>query len=238
MFLILDGIDGSGKSTVISAWIDYLASQNKKVFNLKDYWMEHHTHPTVDELKNFDVIISAEPTYVWTGASIRQEMITRGTNYSPSSIAEAYALDRLVLYKRLLLPLRALNKLIIQDRSVSTSLCYQPLQNNSNLTLEDVAKIEGNNFALNNAPDYLIITDISVENSLKRLSARSEKRDNSIFEKETFLTKARARFLDPEYQKYFTDHHTKIHILNCNENIAIMKQQALDLLTNLSITTL
>ncbi len=231
-FIVLDGIDGSGKSSIIKTWADHLSSQGKKVFSLKTYWTEHHTHPTVEEVASYDVILSAEPTTVWAGAAIRQEMIQSGSTYSATAIADAYALDRLTLYKRLILPLLDQGKIILQDRSVSTSLCYQPLQDTS-LSMAQVAEREGNKFALSHAPRHLILVDVSPETALNRLGGRHEKKDNALFEQESFLTQARERFLDPAYQAYFTNEGTNIHTLNAEADFAIIQTQAIQLLDRL-----
>ncbi|MBU0661219.1 hypothetical protein KKG22_03495 [Patescibacteria group bacterium] len=232
MFIIIDGIDGSGKSTVLDTWGNTLESLGKKVFHLKKYWQEHKAHPTATELMDYDVIMSAEPTHAWIGKAIREEMIQDGNDYNMHDIASAYALDRLVLYKRLILPLRKAGKLIIQDRSVSTSLCYQPLASD-NITMEEIAKIPGNAFALKHPPDHFVIANVSPEEAMKRLSLRTEKEDNAIFEKEQFLKKAQARFLDKTYQTYFKKHGTHIHLLDCNQKIAIMKETSITLLNHL-----
>lgn len=233
MFIIIDGIDGSGKTTVMRAWADYFVQQGKTVFDLKQYWLEHKKHPEYDEIKNHDVIVSYEPTNVWIGTAIRQEMIKGGNDYSAFSIAQAYALDRLILYKKLIVPALNKGKTIIQDRGVSTSLCYQPLQG-KNITMEEIAKIEGNQFALKHAPNHLIVADVLPEIAIQRLTQRTEKQDKAIFEKKEFLEKAREQFLNPDYQKYFINHGTKIHVLDCNEKIDIMKQKAVDLLKKIN----
>ncbi|PJA89827.1 MAG: hypothetical protein CO137_02145 [Candidatus Magasanikbacteria bacterium CG_4_9_14_3_um_filter_32_9] len=228
MFIIVDGIDGSGKTTIIKTWAEYLEKQGKKVFNLVDYWKENEKHPKAEDLMEYDVIISGEPTHAWIGKAIRDEIIQNGNDYSAKATAEAYSLDRLVLYKRILLPLLKAGKIILQDRSVSTSLCYQPIQ--GNISMDFVANLEGNAFTLKNAPDYLIIADLPVDSALTRLSKRYEKKDNTIFENKPFLEKARTQFLNPEYQKYFTQKNTQIKVLNVNTEIDIMKTNALDLL--------
>ncbi|MBP9694990.1 MAG: hypothetical protein KBD73_01055 [Candidatus Magasanikbacteria bacterium] len=229
MFIIIDGIDGSGKSTIIKTWAENFADEGKKVFWLKDYWKEHRSHPKPEELAEYDVIVSSEPTTVWTGAAIREEMITYGSTYSTRAIAEAFALDRLVLYTRLIVPLRAKGKIILQDRSVSTSLCYQSLQNPP-LSFVENAAIEGNVLALKNAPDHLVIADISPQKAMERLNSRTQKQDNSIYEEKTFLEKVRQQFLNPDYQKYFTEQGTIIHTLNCEAPLDIMKKNAIELL--------
>ncbi|MEK7644138.1 MAG: hypothetical protein AAB390_02440 [Patescibacteria group bacterium] len=229
MFIIIDGIDGSGKSTIINNWTTYLRSQNKKIFILKDYWREFHTHPTFAEIEKYDVVISAEPTNVWTGLAIREELIKNGNDYPAETIAEAYALDRFMLYRRLIIPYLNLGKIVIQDRGVSTSLCYQPIQS-QNLSMDDVAVIEGNALALKHAPDHLVIADVPAEIALARLDERTDKQDTAIFEKLDFLQKARTKFTDENYLSYFKKQGTKIHILDTNEKVDIMESIAVRLL--------
>lgn len=232
MFIIIDGIDGSGKGTIIKEWKKYFELQNKKIFDLKEFWQKNNRHPEFSEIKDYDILFSAEPTYVWTGKAIREEMIKNGNDYSASSIANAYALDRLVLYKRLIVPFLKLNKTVIKDRSVSTSLCYQPIQDGS-ITIEEVSNIEGNKFALDNAPDYLIIADLEVEEAMKRLGTRVDEKDNAIFEKKDFLLKARETFLSKKYQDYFIKNNTKIKIFNSNQKFDIMREDSIKLLLDL-----
>ncbi len=70
-FIMIDGIDGSGKSTIMNMWQEILEAQGKKLFLLKDFWQENGRHPRADEIPDDTyAIISAEPTYVWTGSSI------------------------------------------------------------------------------------------------------------------------------------------------------------------------
>ena len=236
MFIIIDGIDGSGKSTIIHNWTAYLHSQNKKIFVLKEYWSKFHTHPTLDDIKDYDVIISAEPTSVWVGSAIREELIKKGNTYPARTIAEAYALDRFVLYQRLLIPYLNLNKIVIQDRGVTTSLCYQPIQGHD-LSIDDVASIEGNALALNHSPDHLVIADVPAEIALNRLSDRTDKQDTAIFEKLDFLQKARAKFTDENYLQYFKKHGTQVHTLDTNQKIDIMKETTVELLKTILLST-
>lgn len=236
MFIVLDGLDGSGKSTIIRFWAECLEQEGKKIFHLKNYWSEKRAHPMPEDLRGCDVIVSAEPTTVWTGAAIREEMIKTGTRYSARAVAEAYALDRLVLYTRVLLPMRERGVLIIQDRGVSASLCYQSVQDNR-LSMEEIAGIEGNAFALAHAPDHLVIADITADTAMARLRGRQDKQDQSIFEHRAFLEEARGCFLDQTYQAYFKNRGTSVHILSAETPIDIMKEQSLSLLKKLTAKT-
>lgn len=229
-FIIIDGIDGSGKSTIIDTWKTALTAQGKRIFSLKQYTQEHNAYPRVEELLEYDIIFSAEPTYIWTGAAIRQELIHTDSSYSAHTIASAYALDRHILYTRVLLPLLTAGKTIIQDRGVSTSLCYQSIDNT--LSLADIATLEGNTFALKHAPNVLFLTNIDPSIALERIQSRSDKQDNALFEKKLFLEKAAEQFANPAYQAYFTTRGTDVQQINTGLPLPVMQSSALAALSS------
>lgn len=231
MFIMIDGIDGSGKSTIVETWKKYLIDQGKKVFDLKKFWIDFDRYPTLEEMKDFDIIFSAEMTHVGIGKVIRQEMINKDNHYPPLAIAQAYSLDRLILYTKIIIPCLALGKTIVQDRGVSSSLAYQPTM--PGLDLKTVSELVGNQLALQNRPDYLAIVDVEPETAISRIASRFDKQDNSIFEKVEILKKISAQFHLPEYQEIFQNRKTAISYLNGNEKVDIMKSQAISWLTNI-----
>lgn len=228
MFIMIDGIDGSGKSTVVQIWKDYLAEQGNAIFDLKHFWQTNGKYPELHEMKNYDFIFSCEPTFANMGKVIREELIKNGAGYPPRAIVEAFSLDRLILYKKIIIPLLKNGKVVIQDRGVSTSLCYQSLQN-PEFTFAKIAEFPGNQLALENRPDYLIIAKIPADKALARLHERSEKKDDAVFEKLDFQTKAAAIFYSEEYQKLFTERGSQVRYLNTDAKIDIMKQEAIAL---------
>lgn len=228
MLIMIDGLDGSGKSTAISAWKKYLSNQGNAILDLKKYLKENDRYPQPHEL-GYDFIFSAEPTYTGIGKVIREELINQEKNYPAQAIAQAYSLDRLILYSKIIIPLLNDGKCVIQDRGVSSSLVYQSVQNSA-LTLENLSNLSGNQLALQHRPDHLIILKIKPETAIDRLSGRLEKQDNVIFEKLDFLKKIALQFESPEYQKIFTDRGTQIHYLSGEEKIDIMNEQAVNLL--------
>lgn len=229
MFIMVDGIDGSGKSTALNVWKDHLKSQGNAIFDLKNYWQNANAYPDLSEIKSYDFIFSAEPTYTGIGAVIRQELIHTGNSYPAQAIAEAFSLDRLILYNKIIIPLLKEEKCVIQDRGVSSSLAYQSTQDNG-LTMEKIAILPGNQLSIEHRPDWLIIVDTEPEICIQRLNARTDKHDNVIFEKLDFLKKLQAQFKNPDYQNIFTSRGGKIIYLNGNEKIDIMKQEAIKLL--------
>jgi len=216
-FIIIDGLDGSGKSLIVNGIAEHLKAQGKKVFELKEFWKTSHLLPEPGELNEYDVIISAEPTYSMVGVAIREEIIRNNDRtYSALATATAFSLDRLVLYKRLVIPLLEKGKTIIQDRSVTTSIVYQPIQAEP-LSLGKVLGLEGNKLALEHRPDLLIITDVKAEVCAQRLSARDDKKDNAIFENLTFQKKAYKRFKSKWFRKLFEEKGSKVVYLDADK---------------------
>lgn len=209
-FVMFDGLDGSGKGTLVSALKQYFFEKRVRVFDLRDHWKEHDTIPEIEELKDYEVIISGEPTHALIGKVIREELIkkTHQRTYSGLSTAHAFALDREILYKKLLIPALREGKTILQERGVVTSLVYQPVQLEK-ITLRDIILLPGNTLALKTAPDLLVITTLKPETAMKRLKART-KQDDAIFENILFQRKIDERYTSEWLRKLFESQGSKV----------------------------
>ncbi len=235
-FVILDGLDGSGKGTCIEGLKEKLTDEGKKVFDLCRYWKENKKELDFNELKQYDVVITEEPTHIGVGKVIRNEMIAdNGRKYSAMATAQAYALDRLVLYNKVILPLLNEGRIIIQSRSVSSSLTYQRLQSEEQgepLTLNEIVSMEGNIFALDNAPDLLIILSVrDVEKIIPRLKER-DKKDNSIFEKLEFQKKLKGYYESEWFKEIFEKRGTELSYVYTDKSIEDSKEQVLKVYNN------
>ena len=226
---MVDGVDGSGKSTVVAAWKKYLSEQSNAIFDLRHYLKENDRYPESHEMRPYDFIFSAEPTYTGIGKVLREELINKNNNYSALAIAHGYSLDRLVLYTKAILPLIKDGKFIIQDRGVSSSLAYQTAQDSS-ITIDTLSGLPGNQLALDNCPDHLVIVKVGAQTAIDRLHGRTDKQDDSIFEKQEFLKKLVDQYDSPDFQNVFKKRGTQIHYLSGEEKIGIMEEQAVDLL--------
>jgi thymidylate kinase len=229
---MIDGIDGSGKSTVISAWKKYLSDQGNAIFDLKNYFQTNDRYPELHEIKSYDFIFSAEPTFTGIGKVLREELINQKNHYSALAIAQAFSLDRLILYNKIIIPSLSQEKCIIQDRGVSSALAYQAIQEDGP-SLNDLAEMVGNKLALQNCPNHLVIVKVSEDTALSRLSGRTDKQDEAIFEKQNFIKKLIDQYELPEFQNIFTRCGTQIHYLSGEEKIDIMKAEAIKLLQNI-----
>lgn len=216
---MVDGIDGSGKGTIVQALCQSARKEGLRVFDLVAYEQKHHTLPQPVELKGADIIRSSEPTHSLIGLAIRGEIIRdNGRTYPGSVIAQAYALDRFLLYTRVIIPALQTGKTVIQERGVSTSLCYQPIQRHA-VQVRDILKLEGNQLALKWRPDHLVLVDVDPVEAMRRLRKRSAKQDMAVFERREFLSKARRRFTSPAFQSLFRRRGTSIHTVTTAGNI-------------------
>ena len=178
-FVMVDGLDGSGKGTIVDGLAEWAERKGLKILDVRTYCRDKNTFPTYEEIEQSDVIVSAEPTFCYVGKAIREELVRASDRkYSALSLAHAFALDREILYRRVILPALKAGKYIFQERGVTSSIVYQPVQ--EHIQVSELLRFPGNRFALQNAPSLLIIAKVSPETVVKRLGLR-QKKDNSIF---------------------------------------------------------
>ena len=228
-FVMIDGLDGSGKGTVVNALKVHL-EKTKKVFDLRDYEKEKNDIPECEEVKDYDILISCEPTYSCIGRMIREEIVRdNNRKYSALTTAHAFALDREILYRKLIIPALHQGKTVIQERGVVTSLVYQPVQH-ERLTLMDIMNIPGNRLALENPPNVLIITQVSPDIVIQRLKQREHKKDNAIVEELVFQRKIAERYESAWLKQLFESKKSKVVYLNTENNSEEeTKQKAIEL---------
>lgn len=223
--IVFDGIDGSGKTTVIKAAVNFL-KRRRKVFDLVAWSKKNHALPEAAILKPYEVILSAEPTHTWVGAAIRNEIIRAGGKYTGKDAATAFALDRKILYTRCVVPALSMGKLVLQDRSVSSSIAYQPIQK-SPAPLEFILSLTGNKLALKYPPNTIIIASCPPEIALARLHGRKNKKDNVIFEQLVFMKKLSARFHAAWYKKFWKARGTRVVYLDTSQPKNEVSRQAI-----------
>jgi len=229
--IVIDGLDGIGKGVVEQA-IAELLSNKGKIFDLIPYWKKNNKNPPPSMLKESDILLSAEPTYMGWGKEIREKLTIKGSTSTPLETAQAYSNDRLILYNKIILPALKEGKTIIQSRSVSTSLVYQRVQSNGSITLNSLmTDFEGNKFALKNTPNLLIIpTILNVEEVIKRLQGRKNtKDDNCKFENLDFQLKIKPYYESQELREIFESRGTKVEYLDAGISLQATKEQAVRL---------
>jgi len=227
--ILIEGIDGSGKGLVVDTFKELAEKENLKTFDLRAFIKKEKDFPEYEEIKDYDIILSAEPTYGWIGQAIRQELIKDNKRkYSALAVAQAYSLDRKILYKRLLIRALQDGKIILQERGVVSSLAYQPLQaqmQGEDLPLDQVIKLPGNKLTIEDyPPSVIIITRLDPETALQRLDNRAKK-DVCIFERLEFQKKLQERYESNWLKNLFEKQGSKVMYFDTSMTIEDTKNQ-------------
>jgi thymidylate kinase len=168
-FIMVDGLDGSGKGVVVDSLKEWALKKKLSILDLRDYWKTKQGFP---DIINYDVIISAEPTFTGWGKKLRENLIKTGSKASKEEIAEAYSKDRKDLYKNIIIPALKQNKFIFQERGIVSSLVYQSVQG---IPVDDLLALDGNRFCMDYLPDFLILTVVNPEVVIERLGKKGKK---------------------------------------------------------------
>ncbi len=212
---MVDGLDGSGKGTVVDGFKEWAEGEGKSVLDVRSYCKEHDRFPTPLEVAAAEVIISSEPSYCYVGKAIREELIRRSErSYSGWTLAQAFSLDREMLYQNVIIPAIKAGKIVVQERGIVSSLVYQPVQ--ERIQLSELMRLSGNKMAMQNAPSVLIIAKVSPETVIKRLGVR-EKKDDSIFDNLSFQRTIEARYSSEWLRQLFEKFGSKVEYLDTDE---------------------
>ena len=175
-FIVIEGIDGSGKSTQIQLLANRLMANKRKVYT------------------------TAEPTVSLTGGMLRDAL--RGvTKKTTCEIASMFLLDRIFHNVN---PVNGIEKFlaagvdVICDRYYYSSLAYQGSETDfdwvldMNLNCPEIRK-----------PDICIFLDLDPDKAIERIS--SNRMVTEIYEEKSRLEKYRKRYFDIFEMLKFTD---------------------------------
>lgn len=166
-FIVMEGLDGSGKTTQLVRLAKHLRERGRKVY------------------------LTAEPTVSTTGGMLRDALggVTRKT---PCELAAMFVLDRIFHNVN---PVNGINKMlgsgydVICDRYYYSSLAYQ----GSETDFEWVRAMNINCPEIRR-PDLCIFLDLDPEICMKRIG--SDRTTTEIYEKKETLERVRARYMD------------------------------------------
>jgi len=235
--IVIEGIDGSGKSTVSKACQTWAEEKGAKFFNVIEFSEREQRLPNVDELKDATGLLTAEPTFCWIGRAIRDEIIAKREGeaeprYDGWETAHAFAEDRLVQFRKVIIPFLKdhPNRIVIQDRSLASTLAYQPLQDNR-LSTKLLLELPGNAQTLAFYPTLLLLIRTEAAAAMARLENRTEKQDGVIFEEMDFQKKLVQRFLSEDVLGPFKNSGSKVGAVDGNKGIEEVSQAVRELLS-------
>src|SRR3989338_9240559 len=214
-FVMVDGLDGSGKGTIVDGLAEWAERKAMSILDIRNYCRDKNDFPSVEEIEKAEVILSCEPTFCYVGKAIREELVrTSERRYSAWSLAQAFSLDREILYRRVIIPAVKAGKYIFQERGLTSSIVYQPVQ--ERIQLSELLKLPGNRLAVQNAPSLLLIAKVSPDTVVKRLGLRTKK-DYSIFDNLAFQRKLDERYSSEWLRRLFEQHGSKVEYIDTNE---------------------
>lgn len=227
--VVFEGINACGKRIAVKAIGAYLESIGKKGFDLVPYWKEYLDHPEPEILESYDYVLSAEPTHSWAGSAIRKEMFfLNGRKYPEQSMLNAYALDRHILYRRLIVPLRNAGKIILQERTLATTLVIQTTES-PEISWEDVLNHHDHQYVLRNLADLMIVVDIEPERAAEFIRERTEEEDDNDQYEALELQK---RFADvyrsKKFQNEFESRGCKVVYIKNDSDVETLKRRAVE----------
>ena len=214
-FVMVDGLDGSGKGTIVDGLAEWAEAKALNILDVRSYGKEKGTFPSNEEIEECEAVVTCEPSFCYVGKAIRDELVRSSERtYSAWSLANAFALDREMLYKRVIIPAMKNGKYIFQERGLTSSLVYQPVQ--EHIQISELLKIAGNRLALKNAPSLLLIAKVSPETVIKRLGLRTKK-DNSIFDNLAFQRRLEERYSSEWLRNLFEQNGSKVKYIDTDE---------------------
>ncbi len=147
-FIVIEGIDGCGKTTQIDAISKWLPSSGLMGGNSK-------------------LVKTREPGGSLLGKKLRNLILDNNTNNKPSSLAELllYSADRAEHVSKIISPALEKEDWVISDRFADSTLAYQGYGRNINL--EIIKNIESI-VCQGEHPDLTIFLEISAEESILR----------------------------------------------------------------------
>ena len=210
---VIEGPDLAGKDTVLDTMKGYAQDIDKRVFDVREFWLKMNRHPSLFEIMEYgtpDLLVFAEPSTVNIGKLVRSTYIVEpekngiGIYFPAKFVAGAFALDREEMIYSFVSPARKEGINILSGRNYLSSLLYQPLhakffgetEEARTLPKEYIVQLPGNQLAMSeeNSPDEILIVSASAEQLEQRKNARTKK-DNSSYEGMDFLETLVLRYL-------------------------------------------
>jgi len=166
IFIVIEGIDGSGKTT-----LSYL---------LKDYLTK----------KGFDVVQLKEPTDSYWGKKIKEIQLNGRGKIRPEEELNLFMEDRKFDIEKNIIPNLKKGKIVILDRYFYSTIAYQGALG---LNYKWIKKINEESFPL---PDIVIYLKIDPKKGLKRITKNRGDEPQQAYEKVEYLEKVKRIFDD------------------------------------------
>lgn len=169
LFLSLDGIDGTGKSTQCRLLVDWLKSQG------------------------FPVVHCIDPGGTPLGEQLREILLNGKDNISMRAEALLFMASRAELVAREILPALTANQIVVSDRYLLATVVYQG--HAGQLPVEELWQV-GRMATGGIEPDLTLVLDLPVEDAIRRRGRDADRMESRTLEyhrhvRDGFLTEVR-----------------------------------------------
>lgn len=141
-FVVLEGIDGTGKTTLAAALAETLRGEG------------------------LEVVTTYEPTHGTHGKRLREMAVTGRDDVTPEEETELFIADRREHLEQEILPALRAGKAVVLDRYYYSTMAYQGARG------VDTGWIEARHREFAPEPDLLVLLDLPVEEALHRVTAK------------------------------------------------------------------
>ena len=167
LFISIEGGEGAGKSTVITALQEALAATGR------------------------EVVSTREPGGTPEGEAIRALLLDPDNHLAPEAELLLMFASRAQLVRQLIRPALARGAVVVADRFTDASFAYQG--GGRGLDMGRIAELE--RWAAGIKPDLTLLLDVGVAQGLARARARGGDPDRIEREREDFFERVRATYL-------------------------------------------
>ncbi len=199
LYIALEGVDGSGKTTQVEELSKYFKSQGR------------------------EVVVTAEPSRQGAVGELIHKVLQQEIEIPSVAIQYLFSADRAVSHENLIIPALAENKVVISDRAFWSSVPYGILDrkrlNDSKGEVDQmlVALSILSFYHQFLAPDATIFLDVPVSVATERLKNMKQKAE--IYEKSEFLEEVKKTY--DWMLANFSDSFTKVDGTKSKEEIAV-----------------
>lgn len=168
LYIVLEGVNSSGKTTQVELLKKYFEEQGK------------------------EVVIASEPNDTLVIGGLVREIITTKKQFPSAALQYLYTADRVVNHETIIEPALKAGKVVISSRCFWSAIVYGVMDRGSaDYTMSDAQLTLVTHGILNPqqqtiVPDKTFYLDISADTSLERMQAMGKTRD--IYEKKEKLT--------------------------------------------------
>lgn len=204
IYIALEGIDGSGKTTQVEELAEYFESKGKKVVRTREPRKEGIIGDLVSKILKGELRIP------------------------PKAFQYLFSTDRVIHLEEVVLPALKEGKVVISDRSFWSAVVYGILDKSKDYDYKEANQILIAQSILSfyhqfTAPDYTFYLHINLDEAMKRIAQKHEENAKEIYE-----TREKVEAVRKGYDWMMKKFQTEITIIDGEKSITEVTKEMID----------